>query len=176
MRATASCGEPLLPSLRGTGLRVCPWKQGLSPLRQRQHPSWVFPKEPQTLRGLLPGLGGSCSPRLQTSVGTLFWEKWHQVRGKLWICKTPAGLAFHKHALRNGAKAGSSRDLQDTAAARSTTGMRCILLLDTGGLCLVRNAALICSALAQPGADRTASRSHVSAVISGRMVFAWGCF
>lgn len=97
-------------------------------------------------------------------------------KGDLWICKTPAGMAFNKHALRNGVKAVSPRDLQGTVAAQSTAGMCCILLLDTGGLCLVGNAALICPTLAQPGADRIVSRSHVSAVISGRMVFARACF
>lgn len=122
-----------------------------------------------------PGLGGNCSPRLQTSVGILS-GKMTPSKGDLWICKTPAGLAFSKHVLRNSAKAGRPRDLQDTASAQSMTGMCCILLLDTGGLCWVGNAALICPALTQPRADRIFLRSHVSAVISGRMVFARGCF
>lgn len=108
--------------------------------------------------------------------GHLLSGKMRPSEGDLWICKTPAVLTFNKHAWRSGAKTRSPRDLQDTMAAQSMTGMCCILLLDTTGLCRLGNAALICPALTQPGADRIVSRSHVSAVISGRMVFARGCF
>lgn len=66
------------------------------------------------------------------------------------MCRAPAALAFNKHALGSGARAESPGDLWDTAAAWSMTGMCCILLLDTTGLCRVGSAALICPALTQP--------------------------
>lgn len=62
----------------------------------------------------------------------------------LGIRKTSTGLAFHRHARRKCAKAQSPKDLQDTAAAWSMTGMCCILLFDTGGLHGAGSAALIC--------------------------------
>lgn len=61
-------------------------------------------------------------------------EKMTPSKGDLWICRAPASLAG-KCVLRSGAKAGSTGDLQDTATAQSMTGMCCILLLDTAGLC-----------------------------------------
>lgn len=55
-------------------------------------------------------------------------------KGDLWLCRAPAALAG-KCVLGSGAKAGSARDLQDTVTTQSMTGMCCILLLDTTGLC-----------------------------------------
>lgn len=175
MRATVSCGKPLLPTLQGKGSSYFPGNRAC-PLSVRGSTQTGSSLRNCNAAWSTTWAGWQLLPMPADTHGHPLSGKMTPSKGDLWICKTPAGLAFNKHALRNGAKARRPRHLQDTAAARSMTGMCCILLLDTGGLCRVGNAALICPALTQPGADRIVSRSHVSAVISGRVVFARGCF
>lgn len=113
-------------------LFICPWKEGLCPLHQRQQPN-------------------RCSLRT-CSIAWATWAAWELLptpagqrghpplgkmppsKGDLGICRAPAALAG-KCVLGRGAKAGSTRDLQDTATAQSMRGMCCILLLDTAVLC-----------------------------------------
>lgn len=95
-------------------------------------PSEAAPKQvPEQLQHCMGHLGcmGAAGQHGHPLLGQITPSK-----GDLWICRAPAALAGER-VLGSGAKAGSTRDLQDTATAQSMTGMCCILLLDTTGLC-----------------------------------------
>lgn len=99
-------------------------------------PSEAAPRQvPEELQHCMGHLG--CMGAAATPAG----QRGHSLLGKmtprkedLRICRAPAALAGER-VLGRGAKAGSTRDLQDTGTAQSMTGMCCILLLDTAGLC-----------------------------------------